>query len=387
MTAPVQEKAPAKADGKQMIPLRPFKVGAQSIDDEPWEKSITLTASAQPLDQYNVPSSAFLEEIEIHVRGLTSGNAATVAFKEDGAFAVIDTLNFLDTGNSEIITQISGWDLMVIDKFGGYKFADDPMSSPVYSATTGAGATGGSFEFLLRVPIELVPRDALGPLPNKSASTPFKLKTTVAPIAGVYATAPTTAPLVTFRMTPVSYWEPTSQDGSGNQVAPQPPAMNTAQFWNKTPYTDVAGGAPWSKQLDNAIGYPIRNLIFVLRGADGLRATGETAFPDPFKLQMQSNVIANRTKKNWQDRLAKAYGYDAIGDGKNQKNNGVYVLPYNNDFAQKPGWENRRQYLRTTDGMRLEAKGTMGGTGQMRMDVFVNYVSPAAGTTLAQITT
>jgi hypothetical protein len=384
MTAPTQ--APPK-DGEKKAPviLRPFKVGAQTVDDEPWERTVTTTASSQPLDQYNVPSSAFLEEIEIHVKGVTAANAATVAFKEDGPWTVIDVLNFLDTGNSDIITQITGWDLMIIDKFGGYKFADDPMSSPVFSATTGAGTTGGSFEFLLRVPIELVPRDALGPLPNKSASTPFKLKITVAPTASVYSTAPTTAPAVTFRMTPVSYWEPTAQDGSGNQVAPQPPAMNTTQFWNKTPY--VANAGPWVQQLDNAIGYPIRNLIFVLRGSDGLRATGETNFPDPFKLQMQSNIIANRRLANWKDRIAKAYAYDAVGDGKNQKNNGVYINHYNGDFSQKPGWENRRQYLRTSDGMRLEAKGTIGGSGSQSMQIFANYVSPAAGVSLAQITT
>jgi hypothetical protein len=384
MTAPTQ--GAIKDDKKQAAPLRPFKVGAQSVDDEPWERTVTTTASAQTLDQYNVPSSAYLEEVEVHVKAVTSGNAATVAFKEDGPWSLIDVLNFLDTGNSDVITQITGWDLMIINKFGGYKFADDPLSSPLYSATTGAGGTGGSFEFLLRVPIELVPRDALGPLPNKSASTPFKLKITVAPNASIYSTAPTAAPAVTIRMTPVSYWEPTSQDGSGNPVAPQPPAMNTTQYWNKTPYSNISSG-PWVQQLDNAIGYPIRNLIFVLRDTASSRAQGESDFPDPFKLQMQSNIIANRRIMNWKDRIAKAYGYDAVGDGKNQKNNGVYVLWFNNDFAQKPGWENRRQYLRTTDGMRLEAKGTIGGSGAHRMDIFANYVSPAAGVSLAQITT
>jgi hypothetical protein len=384
MTAPVQAP-PKDGDKKQAVPLRPFKVGAQTVDDEPWERTVTTTASSQPLDQYNVPSSAYLEELELDIFGQTAANAATVAFKEDGPWSVINTLNFLDTGNSDVITQITGWDLMIINKFGGYKYADDPMSSGVFFATTGAGGTGGSFRFILRVPIELVPRDALGPLPNKSASTPFKLKIVVAPNSEIYSTAPTTAPSVLFRITPVSYWEPTAQDGSGNAVAPQPPAMNTTQFWNKTPY--VANAGPWVQQLDNAIGYPVRNLIFVLRDSTGSRSQGETDFPDPFKLQMQSNIIVNRRNTNWRDRIAKAYGYDTIGDTKNGKNNGVYVLPYNNDFSQKPGWENRRQYLRTTDGMRLEAKGTIGGTGSHRMDIFANYVSPAAGVSLAQITT
>ncbi|WP_369335644.1 hypothetical protein OG559_31135 (plasmid) [Micromonospora sp. NBC_01405] len=382
MTAPVKEtdkKAPPR-------PMRPFRVGAQSVDDEAFERTLTLNAGNQPLDQYNVPSSSFLQELELYVKATTSGNAATVAFKEDAPYCVIESLNFLDTGNSDIITQITGYDLAVINKFGGYKFSDDPKSSPLYSATTGSGATGGSFSFMLRIPIELVSRDALGPLPNKSASTPFKVKTTVAATGSVYSTAPTTPPSVLFQFVPVSYWEPTEQDGSGNPVAQQPPAMGTSQFWNKTPYSNISAG-PWTQQLDNAVGYPIRNIVFILRDSTGSRVQGEADFPDPFKMQLQSNIPVNRRKTTWQDRIAKAYGYDTIGDAKNQKDNGVYILWYNGDFAHKPGWENRRGYLRTTDGMRLEAKGTIGGSGAHSMQVLVNYVSPAAGTSLAQITT
>jgi hypothetical protein len=331
-------------------------------------------------------SSAFLEEIEIHVFAVTSGNAATVAFKEDGPWSLIDVLNFLDTGNSDIITQITGWDLMIINKLGATSSPTTPCRPRSTRPRPAAGGTGGSFAFLLRVPVELVPRDALGPLPNKSASTPFKLKITVAPSTSIWSSAPTTLPAVTFRMTPVSYWEPTAQDGSGNPVAPQPPAMNTAQFWNKTPYSNISAG-PWVQQLDNAVGYPIRNLIFVLRDSTNSRSQGESDFPDPFKLQMQSNIIANRRKPNWKDRIAKDYGYVARPTPSATEEQRRVRAVVQQRLLQKPGWENRRQYLRTTDGMRLEAKGTIGGSGAHRMDVFVNYVSPAAGVSLAQITT
>lgn len=374
------------SDEKVVIPDRPFKVGAQTMDEEPFERNLTLTAATQTLDQYNVPSSAWLEEIELYVKATAAGNAATVAFKEDAPFCVLDTLNFLDTGNSDIITQITGWDLYIINKFGGYKFQDDAKASPVYQAVTGAGATGGSFAFLIRVPIELVPRDALGPLPNKTNSTPFKLKTIIAASTSVYSTAPTTLPALLVQYTPVSYWEATKEDGSGNPVANRPPAWGTTQFWNKTPYTDANAG-PWKKQLDNAIGYPVRNLIFVLRDNAGSRVQGEADFPDPFKLQAQAIILVNRRKANWQDRIARDYNMDTVGEAKNNKDNGVYVLPYNKDFFSKPGWENRRSYLRTSDGQRLEVSAVIGGAGAHRMDVFANYVSPAPGVSLAQITT
>jgi hypothetical protein len=392
MTAPVQtQRRPdaAKQAGKaQAAPAyKPFKNGVQEIDDEPYDVGVTLTASAQTLTpQYNVPSTAYLNEVEMLVEGTTASNAATVTFAADGPFNVIDSLIFTDTGNNEIITAITGWDLYIIDKFGGYKFQDDAKASPVYLATTGSGGTGGSFRFVLRVPVELVTRDALGSLPNKSSSTPFKVKTTVAPIASVYGVAPTNPATVRFRYNPVSYWQPTPSDGSGNAVQPTPPGSGTTQYWNKTPITVNAGS--FNTQLDNSVGYPVRNLIFVLRDSNGSRTQGEADWPDVFRLQVQATLTAQRLKLLWQDKIARDYGYTAaVGDTVNAKDNGVYVLPFNKDFMPKPGWENRRSYLRTTDGMRLNIKGTIGGSGSHTMTVLTNYVGVAGDTTLAALTT
>lgn len=388
MTAPVVQKAGAGKTGKAAAPvaLRPFKTGVQEMDDEPFDRTLTLTASAQALDQYGVPSTAFLNEIELLCQGTTTGNAATVVFAGDAPFNVIDSLIFTDTGNSEIISSVTGWDLMIIDKFGGYKFSDDPRTGPVYVATAGAGGTGGSFAFVLRIPIELVKRDALGTLPNKSQSTPFKVKISLAPGTTVYTTPPTAQPSVRIRMVPRSYWQPTQQDGSGNAVANQPPGVNTTQYWNKTDYTLNAGN--FTQQLQNSTGFPVRNLIFVLRDSTNSRTQGESDWPDPFRLQLQSNIVTDCVKLIWQDRIAKDYGYEgAVGDTGNSKDNGVYVLPFNKDFNAKPGWENRRAYLRTTDGMRLQAKGSIGGTGTHKLTVLTNYVGIAGGVSLAQITT
>lgn len=388
MTAPVQQKAGAGKSGKAAAPvaLRPFKTGVQEMDDEPFDRTLTLTASAQALDQYGVPSTAFLNEIELLCQGTTAANAATVVFAADAPFNVIDSLIFTDTGNSEIISSVTGWDLMIIDKFGGYKFSDDPRTGPVYVATAGAGGTGGSFAFVVRIPIELVKRDALGTLPNKSQSTPFKVKISLAPGTTVYTTPPTSQPSVRIRMVPRSYWQPTQQDGSGNAVANQPPGVNTTQYWNKTDYTLNSGN--FTQQLQNSTGFPVRNLIFVLRDSTNSRSQGESDWPDPFRLQLQSNIVTDCVKLIWQDRIAKDYGYEgAVGDTGNAKDNGVYVLPFNKDFNAKPGWENRRAYLRTTDGMRLQAKGSIGGTGTHKLTVLTNYVGIAGGVSLAQITT
>jgi hypothetical protein len=127
----------------------------------------------------------------------------------------------------------------------------------------------------------------------------------------------------------------------------------------------------------------------VLKDSNASRSQGESDWPDPFRLQLQSNLVVDRIKALWQHYIAQAYGYTgALSDTTaNAKDNGVYVLPFCHDFAHKPGWENRRSYLRTTDGMRLKANGTIGGTGAHTLTVLTNYVGVGAGATLAGLTT
>jgi hypothetical protein len=377
--------------------LRPFRVGVQVVDDEPYDVTVTLTASTSALTpQYEVPSTGFLNDIYILVENVVTSNTATATststgvgvLAADGPYNVFDSILFTDTNNSEIIGPIGGWDLYVINKWGGYCFQDDPeANTDLFTSTTNATASSsasGSFSFMLRIPVELVPRDGLGSLPNKSSSTPFKVKITMAAIATVFANSATVGGACRVRMTPVSYWEPTATDGSGNPVADQPPGVNTTQYWNKTDYTVNVGS--FSTLLTNSVGFPVRNLGFALRDSNLSRAQGESDWPDPFKLQLQSNVIIDRLKKVWKKMLTEDYGYGAASDAANGKDNGLYWQQYCKDFAHKPGWETRRGYLRTTDGMRLQAKGTIGGSGTHTLTVYTNYVGVGNDTSLAAIT-
>lgn len=400
MTAPTQTPpAPgnAGAPSDKPVMLKPFKVGVQVIDDEPYDVSVTLGAGSTNLTpQYEVPANGFLNRIYILVENVVTSSTATATgtagvgvLKEDGPYCVIDSIVFTDTNNSEIVGPIGGWDLYVMGKYGGYCFQDDPeANTDLFTSSSNATASSsaaGSFSFMIPIPVELVPRDALGSLPNKSSSTPFKVKTTVAAISAVYNSTATVGGACRFRMVPDSYWEPTPTDGSGNAIAKLPPGVNTTQYWNKTDYTVAAGS--FSTLLTNSTGFPVRNLVFVLRDTNLSRSVGETDFPDPFKLQLQSNIILDRIKKYWKRKVTEQYGYLAAGDSAGQKDNGVYPHPFCNDFYPKPGWENRRSYLRTTDGMRLQAKGTIGGTGTHTLTVLTNYVGVGAGSSLAALTT
>ncbi len=401
MTAPATAKAaPAAASGKQQqVALRPFRIGVQRMDDTPYDVTTTLTASTQSLTpQYAIPSTGFLNDVYILVENTVTSNTATATgtggvgvLTADGPYNVFDTITFTDTNNSEIVGPITGFDLYLINKWGGYCFQDDgETNTDLFTSTTNATASSsasGSFSFTLKIPVELVPREGFGSLPNKSQSTPFKVKVTLAAIGTVYVSSSTVGGSCRVRMVPKSYWEPTATDGSGNPIASQPPGVNTTQYWNKTDYAQNSGA--FVQPLTNSVGFPVRNLMFVLRGSTTAtaRADGETDWPDPFKLQLQSNIIVDRIKKLWKREITDNYNYGAAGDAAGQKDNGVYIEPFNLDWGPKPGWESRRGYLRTTDGMRLEAKGTLGTTTTTHtLTCFTNYIGVGAGSSLAQVT-
>lgn len=404
MTAPTQQApAPgqaaaqgAAAGKKQQVMLKPFRIGAQELDEDVFDRSLTLTAGQQSLDQYSVPSTAYLNGIYILCENTVTAATATATststgqgvLTEDGPYSVIDNLRFTDTSSNEIIGEITGWDLYVMNKWGGYAFDDEfERNTDVFNSTTNATASSsaaGSFSFLLRIPVEMVPRDAFGSMPNKSSDTPYKVKISVAAISKIYANTATIGGSCRFRLTPESYWEPTATDGSGNPVSPQPPGVNTLQYWNKTDYPMQT---LLNQQLTNSVGYPIRNLIFILRDTNLARSVGETDWPDPFKLQLQSNIIVNRLKKVWKARITRDWGYTPTGDAAGQKDNGCYALTFCKDFGPKPGWETRRGYLKTTAGMRFQAMGGIGGSGNHTLTVLTNYVGIAAGTNLGALTT
>src|SRR6185312_15963199 len=403
---------------------RPFRAVVQQVDEIPYDYTLAANTGTQDFTNYQIPSTGFLNTVWVWVSGVESGNTnTTVNFANEGPYSAIDTIQFVDTNNQPIVGPMNGWDLKVINKWGGYDFNDDPQASQQFAVITGASGTytaswgaqpvmtstsgtgnpfgaapavgnAGSFQFFLRIPLELVPRDALGSLPNKSASTPFQVKVRLASSATPYATAPNGTLTVRLRMIAESYWQPAATDAQGNPLAQQPPAVDTTQYWQKSNYQVSAGQV--NQQLTSSTGFPIRNLLYYLTDSNNSRFQGEADWPDPTTIQLEANILLQRNKALWQQILAGHYGYTAAlataaattgaPEVPYTKEAGLYVEEFNRDFGAQPGWEMRRTYLPTTDGMRLQWRGTIGGSGSHNLYVLTNYVAPGAGASLASIT-
>lgn len=362
------------------VAVRPFITGTRTIDRAIYDNTSTQTTGTVKLPTYNLDTDGFTSGLYVIMQCTTAGNAATVAFNEDGPFIAIATLQFSDTNNKPILGPVTGHDLYLINKYGGYAFNDDPKASPAFSVTTGAGATGGSFAFVLRVPIEIVHRDGFGSLLNKSASAVYKLDITLNSTTAVYSTAPTTPGSIRTRIQQVGWMDSDQQDVYKNPADPNPPALNTIQYWDKQ--TIVVGTGNINAQLNTFSGL-VRNLIFELRISTGVRS--ENDWPDPFELHYDKTVPVSRLGIAWREMMSDDFGYFGGTEtvtGTNTLDRGVRALPYTKDYGLKPGAESRFGYLPVTSATSLVMRGAVGSTDSSNphtFNVFVNYVWPANG--------
>lgn len=379
MTAPTQAAPARGAGGKQAQQARPrpFITGTRRVDRATYDPGARpLTSGTQDLPVYECEPNGFLRGAYVLVEGTTAGNAAAVAFTADGPFSVIDTISFSDTNNKPIIGPLGGHDLYEAVKFGGYAFMDDMKQSPVYSATTGSGATGGSFAFVLPLPIEISRRDGLGSLVNKSSSATFDVTIRLAPLNAVYTTAPTAAPSVRVRIQQVGWMDPNGADMRGNPVAQVPPANNTTQFWSKQTMTVNSG--TFNAKLQGMDGL-IRNFVFILTDNAGSRQVGDADFPDPFNLQYETAQPVSRLKTIWRHMIGEWWGYNQAVETPGGRDYGVYPETYCYDMSESPGNETRFGYLPVSSASNVSLNGTIGGSGTHTVTVLVNRVVPANG--------
>lgn len=389
-TAPAHTAGGQKGQGQpRTVSARSFLSGTQKIyEGGDYDNSIVQpTTGPADMPSWQVQPTGFLAEEWLLFEMTTATNAATVAFAANGPFNIINSMELDDVNSEPIFGPFDGWTAAcVTNKFGAYGFSADPRSSAIYYATTGAGGTGGSFRFAIRVPLELVQRDALGSVPSESNTASLTLRINIAPTSVVYTTAPTNPGTLRVRGLQRAYWPPKSVDQkTGRPFQQTPPLVNTTQYWSRGSTTVNTGTI--NQQLAGAwLGYPIRNYCLELLDASGTRAGGDANWPDPFTLKYEGNLLVNAlVKKLWERQMGEDYGYQASSGASPSKDvpggleNGLYVIPFNKDFLLSPGAETRREYLPTRTGSTIAAIGTLGGSGAQTIMSIVNYVAAAGG--------
>lgn len=374
-------KKPGGAQPKPAGRARSFLVGTQTVyEGGDYDQTISSGSgafAATPLPPWQLQSTGWLARLRFLFTWTTTGGTGATA---DGPFNFVGTIQLNDVNNEAIFGPFNGYVWFVINKYGGYYFADDPSTTATYAITAGTSGT-----FILTIPLEIVSRDPIGPVAsvNNTASLTVLIVTNTASTAIAGAL---TASSLRVRGMQEFYWEPRKQDKQGRSIAGQPPANGTTQYWTQGSIAVPAGTI--NSQLITGLGYPFREYLFLLYDSGGTRATGETDWPDPLTgLKFEANFLLTQyNKAQWQQDLSQSTGYansafDTRGAGTVPgKENGLYPLFFNKDFfMRRPGSETRRTYLVTSPGSNFIVNGTFGGAGTHTLFSIVNYVAPGGG--------
>jgi hypothetical protein len=342
----------------------------------------TLTASAQTLNPVQVPPGGFWKWVDIDVACVTAANAANVTFAADGPWNVINFVDLRNSAGDSIIVPFTGYQLYLINKYGALGIDPpngDPRRSPIFSTTTGAGATGGSFEFMLRIPLEIDPRDAFCALPNLAANKSYQLQFGLSANASIYGTAPTAAGAVTITGV-MGYWsQPNEMNAAkvNQQVAPL--GNGSVSLWRLQTET-VAQGEKLTQLLN--VGNVIRMAILVLRTAAGARSASD--WPSISQIILNDDILQYLPINFWKHWMAQDYMYNTgAAEAAGGIDNGVYVISdWNNQRGSVKADGPRDQYLVTYNTTLLQLRSTSFGATASSLEIITNDVKPTSAVAL-----
>ena len=385
MTAPTATKpqngaAPGKDQAVQ-APPQPFLVGTYDTTTPDLDVSLAQTTGVQKLTTWKISPNGWMSGMPFLFEMTVTGQATNnVSYSKDNPFSVVNKVTFRDLGNREIFGPLTGYEWFTTNKIGGY-FGGVAGSDPrnpggAFTATTGTGATAGTFSFLLWLPMELVRRDSLGEVENKSSSSAYTVEIFMDSQANTYNQVPSVQGTLRCRANVDGYTEPEASDSRGRPFLQVPPAVGTLQYWSSEIPQAFATGAQ-KYNLVNGIGYSIRNLSYVAYdNSSGTRATvglvGGT-FPDPLTVTFGKIQLLQMPLRMWLAKEAWYFKYgNSTADSYAGPENGVWTVPFNIDFIAEVGSELRNDYLTTKAGNVLQSSGSFGAATIVHF--LVNYV-------------
>lgn len=323
--------------------------------------SALLGANPVALADTQIPPTTLLRCIYLEVTCVSAGNAAAVAFNADMPLGVFSTVNFHDAQGTSIVGSFDSFTLGMAAKWFGFVNNSDPVTSAVYSVTTGAVGAGGSFTIVFRIPVEVVSRTGVGAQINTDTQSPLVLSLTVAQESAIYSVNPTAAPTVSVVISYGGYW---NQSGNPNTFA-TPTAVGSLNYINWTNYVALSGQQQF--QLSNiGLGNSVLNIMFINRATAG-GARSDANFANPLQVAYRGNVLGQWSQLLWKHMMSEAYdfsnftqdaGLGAVAASTTPAlNQGVYNLWFNNDFIFDPGNTLFYGMLNTAVGDSIELTG------------------------------
>jgi hypothetical protein len=287
---PHQEANPPSS----MVNFRRATTHRTAIETTTVAAQITGAAVEQNIE-VEIHGTGYIYGVDVDVVGTTSGNAASVAFLEDGPYSAISSVTFADSNGQ--LENVTGYHLWLYNLYGGYikRSPEASLDTLIFNKVTGAVGAGGSFRFHLFTPVAISRRTLLGLLGNQDKAQTYYLRTNLNTSANIYSVAPTTGPNVTIFRHYDNYAVPARVNANNAPQAIKPEKFGVLHFVTQTvnPGSAPLGGSTINHYLPRT-SHAIRLLILVFR-ANGSRATAESNLPTRLTLKLGDTVIFNET--------------------------------------------------------------------------------------------
>lgn len=364
----------------------PFDQGSKpEIEPGPSFTAIKLTPVSQELGSVALPANGFIGAVLIDLETTTAGTLGageSWAAPTNFPFNIFEQIRLTEPNGAPLGLELSGWQTMLANIYGGYAGLPDPRDDPDFSETA------MSPSLCLRLPIEIAP-NALGALGNQSASAALRLTLKLNPIEGassivsVYKKAPTTSPTMTIR-TFIELWgEPPREDMFGRQIKQWPdyggPGEGaTAQYWSVQAGQKVTTAQNTIKL--SRVGSQIRTLIFEFIEASAPPARSDKVCPDPFEIQLDNRLFRQYTRRI----LRKTMKEMVVRLKAATKDVGVYAISFSKGEHRLVGENEWNSWLATLTATRLELRGPAETAGEVNIltnDISVTAPNPAERTT------
>lgn len=325
-----------------------------------WQSAVsfTVTPGANGVNLGPVPlpaSGGFLRRIPIEVIG--TGGAGAAVLQADGPWSAIQEVRLLEPNGTPIL-DLSGFNLLMADIYGGYAGSPDPRVDVDYSN----GSTTGNMNLEPYLPIE-IDTNGRGALADLSSSSAFQLFLSISNTAGIWSTAPTTVPALAIN-TWQDFWTlPNATDQDKNPQATAPPFPGTIQLWNQL--QNVPINTQQRVQM-NRMGNQLRTVVMVFRSSG---ARSETPAPNPFNLRWDDVILTFSDLQSLRKVMRE------LVNALTARDTGVYTLPFNYGVSRFVGGNGVSSYLPTVTATKFEISGASGGSGTV--DFIVNEVTSA----------
>jgi hypothetical protein len=283
-----------------------------------------------------IEGTGYFTGLNLDVRVTTAGNAAATAYVEDAPYSFLDSIVLSDPSGE--LVNVTGYDLYLHNVFGGWHSPGGLLrvatSTEVYQLVSGAGATGGSFRFHLRVPTAIRTRDFLAAVGNQDRAVKYQIRDDVAVGTAVYSTPPTTPGTFIINRTYESITVPQAANAMGVAQQTVPPKRGVLSFLTRqrSP-SDPVGGSIVNHYLPR-IGNTIRYWILVFR-SNNSRATAEANMPTRIQLLLGDVPIFTEDTAYRRKVMYDRYGFDVIA----AQAQGVLVYDFEQDVLPFAGGE------------------------------------------------